>query len=52
MTKQSLIPVGTRRAVTRREANPFVFLQQEIDRLFDGYSRSFPSFTTSVPSWM
>ena len=42
MTKQSLVPVGTERAVTRRAANPFTFLQHEIDRLFDGYSRSFP----------
>jgi HSP20 family protein len=24
------------------------FLQQEIDRLFDGFSRSFPSFTTAA----
>ena len=52
MTKQSLIPVGTERAVTRRETNPFAFLQQEIDRLFDGFSHSFPSFTAAatVPS--
>ena len=39
---KSLIPVGTDRNVTRREANPFSFLQQEIDRLFEGVSRSFP----------
>jgi HSP20 family protein len=48
MTKQSLIPVGTERAVARRETNPFTFLQQEIDRLFDGFSRSFPSFTAAA----
>lgn len=41
---KSLIPVGTDRAVGRREANPFSFLQQEIDRLFEGVSRGFPSF--------
>ncbi|MET0722467.1 MAG: Hsp20/alpha crystallin family protein [Tardiphaga sp.] len=53
MTKQSLIPVGTERAVLRRESNPFAFLQQEIDRLFDGFSRNFPSLATAasaVPS--
>lgn len=52
MTKQSLIPVGTERAAVRREANPFSFLQQEIDRLFDGFSRSFPTFATpaNLPS--
>ena len=47
MTKQSLIPVGSERALTRRETNPFTFLQHEIDRLFDGVSRNFP--TLSVP---
>ncbi len=46
MTK-SVIPVGTERSVARQEANPFAFLQQEIDRLFDGFSRNFPAFTTS-----
>ena len=32
---KSLIPVGTDRAVARRDTNPFSFLQQEIDRLFE-----------------
>ncbi len=32
----------------RREANPFAFLQQEIDRLFDSFSRNLPSFTTAA----
>lgn len=45
-----LIPVGTERAVARRETNPFTFLQQEIDRLFDGFGRSFPTF--AAPSAM
>jgi HSP20 family protein len=48
MTKQSLIPVTTERAVARRETNPFAFLQQEIDRLFDGFSRNFPSLTAAT----
>ncbi|PDT76111.1 Hsp20/alpha crystallin family protein [Bradyrhizobium sp. C9] len=39
-----VIPVGTERALARRESNPFTFLQQEIDRLFDGFSRNFPTF--------
>lgn len=41
---KSLIPVGTDRNIARREANPFSFLQQEIDRLFEGMTRGFPSF--------
>ena len=41
------IPVTTDRNVARREANPFAFLQQEIDRLFDGFSRNFPAFTAA-----
>ena len=41
---KGLIPVGTERAVARRETNPFTFLQQEIDRLFDGFGRNFPTF--------
>jgi HSP20 family protein len=48
MTKQSLIPVGTERSVTRRETNPFTFLQHEIDRLFDGFSRNFLSLTATT----
>jgi HSP20 family protein len=47
----SVIPVGTQRAVTRRDTNPFSFLQQEIDRLFDGVSRGIPGLaTTAMPS--
>jgi HSP20 family protein len=41
---KSLIPVGTDRSVARRESNPFSFLQQEIDRLFEGVTRGFPNF--------
>ncbi|MGY3621091.1 Hsp20/alpha crystallin family protein [Bradyrhizobium sp. USDA 10063] len=47
------VPVTTDRNVARREANPFAFLQQEIDRLFDGFSRNFPAFSAagrSLPS--
>jgi len=44
MTLRSLIPVGGERSVTRPSSNPFSALQQEIDRLFDGFSRNFPGF--------
>ena len=45
-----MVPVSSDRNVARREANPFAFLQQEIDQLFDGLSRNFPAFTRSLPS--
>ncbi|MFO1111036.1 MAG: Hsp20/alpha crystallin family protein [Bradyrhizobium sp.] len=41
---KSLIPVGSERPVVRRDTNPFSFLQQEIDRLFEGVARGFPNF--------
>ena len=44
MTLKSLIPVGSERGMTRPLSNPFSALQQEIDRLFDGFSRSFSGF--------
>jgi HSP20 family protein len=44
MTLKSLIPVGTERAVTRAASDPFSALQREIDRLFEGFSRSFSGF--------
>ncbi|SEI19529.1 Hsp20/alpha crystallin family protein [Tardiphaga sp. OK245] len=46
MSKQSVVPVGAERQVSRRESNPLSFLQQEIDRLFDGFARGFPGFVT------
>jgi HSP20 family protein len=46
MTK-SMVPVSTDRTIARRETNPFSFLQQEIDRLFDGFGRNFPAFATT-----
>jgi HSP20 family protein len=50
VTKPSLI--NTERAIARRETNPFTFLQQEIDRLFEGFSRGFPAFSApaTLPS--
>jgi HSP20 family protein len=47
MTK-SMVPVSTDRTIARRETNPFSFLQQEIDRLFDGFGRNFPAFATTA----
>ena len=45
MNWKSLIPVGRERAgVARREVNPFVSLQQEVERLFDDFARGFPAF--------
>ena len=46
MTLKSLIPVGSERAVTRRASDPFSALQQEIDRIFEGFSRGFSGFPT------
>jgi len=51
MDTKSVVPVGTQRAITRRDTNPFSFLQQEIDRLFEGVTRNFPGLaTTTMPS--
>ena len=41
---KSMIPVGSERGLSRSLSNPFTALQQEIDRLFDGFSRGFTSF--------
>ena len=41
---KSLIPVGSVRGLARSSSNPFATLQQEIDRLFDGFSRGFAGF--------
>jgi HSP20 family protein len=51
MNTKSVVPVGTQRAITRRDTNPFSFLQQEIDRLFEGVTRNIPGLaTTTMPS--
>jgi len=41
---KAAVPVGTERATSRADVNPFAILQQEIDRLFDGFGRNFPAF--------
>lgn len=51
MNTKSVIPVGNQRSLTSPETNPFSFLQREIDRLFEGVTRSIPGFaTTTMPS--
>jgi HSP20 family protein len=52
MTMKSLIPVGRNSSLTRIETNPLTVLQQEVDRLFDGFSRSVAGFSsrTLMPS--
>jgi len=46
MANKSVVPVTQDRTVARREANPFSVLQQEIDRLFDGFTRNFAPLST------
>ena len=43
MNLKSLIPVGRDRTVARPDT-PFMSLQQQIDRLFDDFTRGFPTF--------
>ena len=45
MNLKSLIPVGRQRDVARAD-NPFFSLHREIDRLFDDFTRGFPSLGT------
>ncbi|MBN8968881.1 MAG: Hsp20/alpha crystallin family protein [Rhizobiales bacterium] len=49
---KSLIPVNQDRSLLRRDLNPFTALQQEIDRLFDGFTRNLAGGMTQalVPS--
>jgi HSP20 family protein len=51
MNLKSLIPVGRERTVAG-SANPFMSLQREIDRLFDDFTRGFPSFTGNASALM
>jgi Molecular chaperone (small heat shock protein) len=46
MNLRSLIPVGRDRNVARQE-NPFMSLQRDIDRLFDDFTRGFPTFSNA-----
>ena len=42
MNLKSLLPIGRNHPVA---ASPFVSLQREIDRLFDDFTRGFPTFS-------
>jgi len=48
MTK-SVVPVNTERSVLRQPGSPFALLQQEIDRLFDGFGRTFHATDSNLP---
>jgi len=48
MNLRSLIPIGRSGDVARREYTPFWSLQREIDRLFDDFTRGFPSFSSAA----
>jgi HSP20 family protein len=47
MNLKSLIPVGRQRGLASAD-NPFLSLQNEIDRLFDNFTRGFPTLGNSV----
>jgi HSP20 family protein len=48
MSLRSLLPIGRERAVGRF-AEPFTTLQREIDRLFDDFTRGWPSMGWAAP---
>lgn len=52
MTMKSSISLGRDSSLARTEVNPLTMLQQEVDRLFDGFSRSLTGFAprTLMPS--
>lgn len=52
MSLKSLIPVGRERDVARRDFNPFVSLQREIERLFEDFTRGFPTVSGSGEALM
>lgn len=41
---KAAVPVHVERLLPRRYASPFALLQQEIDRLLDGFNRDLPAF--------
>jgi HSP20 family protein len=50
MSLRSLIPIGRERGLARSGyTDPFTTLQREIDRLFDDFTRGWPSITRGVP---
>lgn len=49
MNLKSLIPVGRQRNMPRAD-NPFVSLQNEVDRLFENFTSGFPSLGNGMPN--
>jgi len=47
MTEKSVVPVKTREVAERPTGNLFTSLQREIDRVFDDFTRGWPSFRMS-----
>ena len=49
MNLRSLMPIGRDRTVARQQSsNPFMSLQQEIDRLFDDFGRGWPTLPAAT----
>lgn len=48
MSFKSLLPIGRDRSIAGTDHHPFTSLQREIDRLFDDFTRGFPSFSRGV----
>ena len=44
---KAVVPTGVDHPPGRQENNPLAFLQQEIERLFDGFSRNFSPFVAA-----
>jgi HSP20 family protein len=49
MNLKSLIPVGRQRNISRTD-NPFISLQNEVDRLFENFTAGFPSLGNGTPN--
>ena len=50
MSLRSLIPIGRERGIARSGLDPFTTLQREIDRLFDDFTRGWPTMTGAWPT--
>src|SRR3974390_2826240 len=50
MSLRSLIPIGRERGLARSGLDPFSTLQGEIDRLFDDFTRGWPTMTRGWPT--
>lgn len=52
MAEKSITPIKTQGVAERPSGNLFTSLQREIDRVFDDFTRGWPSFDRSWPSRM